>query len=103
MYRVWRIPLATSSEEGTMMNTDALLAASHGGDELRYVTEHFRDLQGLRLAPVWVLLMGNRGPARNNPTVALACPGDRDPAPCAFRCCLASLEQCLVQPPLWHG
>src|ERR1019366_3215136 len=58
MYRVWRIPLATSSEEGTMMNTDALLVASHVGDQLRYVTEHLRDLQGLRLAPVWVLLMG---------------------------------------------
>lgn len=40
------------------MNSDALLAASRGEDELRYVTEHFRDLQGLRLAPVWVLLMG---------------------------------------------
>ena len=40
------------------MNTDALLVASHVGDQLRYVTEHLRDLQGLRLAPVWVLLMG---------------------------------------------
>ena len=40
-----------------MMQTDALLATTRRGDELRYVTEHFRDLQGLYLAWVWAGLL----------------------------------------------
>lgn len=36
------------------MHSDALLAASRRGEELRYVTEHFRDLQGLRSVTLWI-------------------------------------------------
>jgi apolipoprotein N-acyltransferase len=36
-----------------MMQTATLPDAGFPGDELRYVTEHFRDLQGLRFAPFW--------------------------------------------------
>jgi hypothetical protein len=36
-----------------MMQTAALPSTDVPGDELRYVTEHFRDLQGLRFAPFW--------------------------------------------------
>lgn len=35
------------------MQTEVILATSQRGEELRYVTEHFRDLQGLRSAPFW--------------------------------------------------
>lgn len=38
------------------MQTEAILATSQRGEELRYVTEHFRDLQGLRTAPFWATL-----------------------------------------------
>jgi hypothetical protein len=40
-------------EEGETMYSDALLAASRRGEQLRYVTEHFYDLQGLRSVPFW--------------------------------------------------
>jgi hypothetical protein len=40
-----------------MRQTDTLLATTRRGDELRYVTEHFRDLQGLYLALVWAGLL----------------------------------------------
>jgi len=41
--------------------------ASNQGQKLRYVTAHFRDLQGLRMAPYWGALLvltslGNIGP-----------------------------------------
>jgi hypothetical protein len=39
------------------MRTEALVALSRRGEELRYVTEHFRDLQGLRSAPFWAGLL----------------------------------------------
>lgn len=39
------------------MQTGALIDASRHGQELRYVTAHFRDLQGLRMAPYWAALL----------------------------------------------
>lgn len=39
------------------MQTDAILPSSPRGEELRYVTEHFNDLQGLRIAPLWAGLL----------------------------------------------
>ncbi len=39
------------------MQTDAMLGMSLRGEELRYVTAHFRDLQGLRTAPLWAELL----------------------------------------------
>jgi hypothetical protein len=39
------------------VQTDVLINTSRRGNELRYVTTHFRDLQGLRLVPLWVVLL----------------------------------------------
>jgi len=39
------------------MQSEALVAAGRRGEELRYVTEHFRDLQGLYFAPFWAWLL----------------------------------------------
>jgi hypothetical protein len=39
------------------MQTAALSDASPRGEELRYVTEHFRALQGLRMAPLWAAML----------------------------------------------
>ncbi|MFC5862097.1 hypothetical protein ACFPT7_07315 [Acidicapsa dinghuensis] len=39
------------------MQTGTLNDASSQGRELRYVTAHFRDLQGLRMAPFWGALL----------------------------------------------
>ena len=39
------------------MQTAALSDAPSQGQELRYLTAHFRDLQGLRMAPFWVALL----------------------------------------------
>jgi hypothetical protein len=39
------------------MEADAVLATTRRGEELRYVTEHFRDMQGMRTAPVWAALL----------------------------------------------
>jgi hypothetical protein len=39
------------------MQTAALPDASRRGEELHYITEHFRALQGLRLAPLWAALL----------------------------------------------
>jgi hypothetical protein len=46
-----------------MMQTDIMLATSRRGEELRYVTEHFRDLQGLYFAWFWagILLLSLLG------------------------------------------
>jgi hypothetical protein len=41
----------------TQMKAGALVDASSRDQELRYVTAHFRDLQGLRMAPLWVALL----------------------------------------------
>jgi hypothetical protein len=35
------------------MQTEVSLSRAHSTDEIGYVTQHFRDLQGLRLAVVW--------------------------------------------------
>jgi hypothetical protein len=43
--------------EEAAVQTNVLLDASRRGEELRYVTAHFRDLQGLRMAPFWAALM----------------------------------------------
>jgi hypothetical protein len=43
------------------MHTEATLAGRRHGEELSYVTEHFRDLQGMRVAPfpaAFLLLIG---------------------------------------------
>ncbi|MFY9938324.1 MAG: hypothetical protein WAK33_15705 [Silvibacterium sp.] len=40
-----------------MTHTDALPATTHRGEELRYVTEHFHDLQGLYFAWFWAGLL----------------------------------------------
>jgi len=40
-----------------MMQAATLRDASGQGQELRYVTAHFRDLQGLRIAPFWGALL----------------------------------------------
>jgi hypothetical protein len=40
-----------------IMQADALPDASRRGEELRYITEHFRALQGLRLAPLWAAFL----------------------------------------------
>jgi len=39
------------------MQTAAFYDASTEGQELRYLTAHFRDLQGLRMAPFWGALL----------------------------------------------
>jgi hypothetical protein len=39
------------------MQTAALPDASRREEELHYITEHFRALQGLRLAPLWAALL----------------------------------------------
>jgi hypothetical protein len=39
------------------MQTAALNDVSSQGQELRYLTAHFRDLQGLRMAPFWLALL----------------------------------------------
>lgn len=39
------------------MNDTAVLAVGRHGEQLRYVTEHFQDLQGLRLAPFWAYVL----------------------------------------------
>jgi len=39
------------------MQAATLNDASSRGQELRYLTAHFRDLQGLRMAPFWVALL----------------------------------------------
>ena len=39
------------------MQTAALNDVSSQGQELRYLTAHFRDLQGLRMAPFWLELL----------------------------------------------
>jgi hypothetical protein len=39
------------------MQTTALSDAPSQGQELRYLTAHFRDLQGLRMAPLWLALL----------------------------------------------
>jgi len=40
-----------------MMQAATLKDASEQGQELRYLTAHFRDLQGLRMAPFWAALL----------------------------------------------
>lgn len=40
-----------------MSRAETLLAADRRGEELRYVTEHFRDLQGLQPAAFWAGLL----------------------------------------------
>lgn len=40
------------------MQAANLSDASSQGQELRYLTAHFRDLQGLRMAPFWLALLG---------------------------------------------
>lgn len=40
-----------------MVHTDTLLASTRRGEELRYVTEHFHDLQGLYFAWFWAGLL----------------------------------------------
>ena len=39
------------------MKADTLIDDSSPGQELRYVTAHFRDLQGLRMAPFWASML----------------------------------------------
>lgn len=39
------------------MQSEALIDESRRGQELRYVTAHLRDLQGLRMAPYWTALL----------------------------------------------
>lgn len=39
------------------MQAKALLGEDRFGEELRYVTQHFADLQGLRAGPVWASLL----------------------------------------------
>ncbi len=39
------------------MQSETLIATTRRGEELRYVTEHFRDLQGLYFASVWAGLL----------------------------------------------
>ena len=39
------------------MQTATLSDASSQGQQLRYLTAHFRDLQGLRMAPFWLALL----------------------------------------------
>ena len=39
------------------MQTAAINDVSSQGQELRYLTAHFRDLQGLRMAPFWLALL----------------------------------------------
>ena len=39
------------------MQAATLSDASSGDQELRYLTAHFRDLQGLRMAPFWLALL----------------------------------------------
>src|SRR5580698_8360081 len=39
------------------MQTSTLSEASSNGQELHYLTAHFRDLQGLRMAPFWGALL----------------------------------------------
>jgi hypothetical protein len=39
------------------MHNDALLTSTTRGEELSYVTKHFRDLQGMRMAPAWAALL----------------------------------------------
>jgi hypothetical protein len=50
-------PICDSFRTGVKMLTEALIDDSQHGQELRYVTTHFRDLQGLRMAPYWAVLM----------------------------------------------
>ena len=38
------------------MQGSVMLEASRRSEELRYVTQHFKDLQGLRIAPFWACL-----------------------------------------------
>jgi hypothetical protein len=57
------------------MQTEALLATSRRGEELRYVTEHFRDLQGLRTASAWASLLALCGAAMAPPLVHWHLPG----------------------------
>lgn len=47
------------------MRTDLLTNSDERSEELRYVTSHFKDLQGLRLAPVWAafLVLSGAGPS----------------------------------------
>ena len=47
------------------MRTDALANTDERSEELRYVTTHFKDLQGLRLAPIWTafLTLSSAGPS----------------------------------------
>ena len=40
-----------------MVHTDTLLASTRRGEELRYLTEHFHDLQGLYFAWFWAGLL----------------------------------------------
>jgi len=46
-----------SLEVEAKMQVATLSDASSRGQELRYLTAHFRDLQGLRMAPFWVALL----------------------------------------------
>jgi hypothetical protein len=39
------------------MQAATLSEASGQGQKLRYLTAHFRDLQGLRMAPFWAALL----------------------------------------------
>lgn len=39
------------------MDANTLIDDSSSGQELRYVTVHFRDMQGLRMAPYWAALL----------------------------------------------
>ena len=39
------------------MHNDALLTSATRGAELSYVTKHFRDLEGMRMAPAWAGLL----------------------------------------------
>jgi hypothetical protein len=40
-----------------MMQSAVLPDANSRGEELRYLTEHFRELQGLRVAPLWAVTL----------------------------------------------
>ena len=49
------------------MQTATLSDASSQGQELRYLTAHFRDLQGFRMAPFWGALLVLTSLAKRGP------------------------------------
>jgi hypothetical protein len=56
-YGLRREPICAMITAGAKMKAGILVDASSPGQELRYVTAHFRDLQGLRMAPFWAALL----------------------------------------------